>query len=55
MPSDKATNTIFIVFGFTKPELKPTIYHILEKLKPTIYHILEKHTNNYTTYVVSTG
>jgi len=39
--SGEATNTNFIVFGLTRPELKPTIYRTWDK-----------HTNHYTTDVV---
>ena len=37
----KALNTNFIVFDLTRPELNPTIYHILDE-----------HANHYTTDVV---
>jgi len=36
--SEETTTTNFIIFGFTRPELAPTIYHTLGE-----------HTNNYTT------
>jgi hypothetical protein len=42
MLSGEATNTNFIVFGLTRPGLKPTIYRTLGK-----------HANHYTTDVVS--
>ena len=36
--SEETTTTNFIIFGFTRPVLEPTIYHTLGE-----------HTNNYTT------
>ena len=56
MHSGEATNTNFIVLGFTRPGLEPTIYHTLGEHanhyttdKPTIYHTLGEHANHYTT------
>jgi len=41
MFSGKATNTNFIVFGLTRPEIEPTIYRTRGE-----------HANNYTTDAV---
>ena len=41
MLSGEGTNTNFVVFGLTRPELEPTIYHTQGD-----------HANNYTTNVV---
>jgi hypothetical protein len=41
--SEETTNTIFIVFGFTRQGLKPTVYH----------HILDEYANHYTIDTVS--
>jgi hypothetical protein len=59
MLSGEATNTNFIVFGLTRPELKPMIYHTQGEHanhyttdEPTIDHTRGEHANHYTTDVV---
>ena len=42
----EAANTNLIVFGLTRPGLKPTIYITRPGLKPTIYITQGKHVNN---------
>ena len=60
--SGEATHTNFIVVGFTRSKLEPTIYHIRGEHadnyttdEPTIYHIRGEHADNYTTDAFSSA